>query len=68
MTDMPDEYRQQLATLVRDCGILGTLCALGDICGAWSREFDPSPATRAYAVAEAKLYALADDLAKLDAH
>jgi len=60
MSDMPDEYRQQLATLVRDWGMLGVLRGLADICGHWSRYFDQSPATRSYAHAEKALVALAE--------
>ena len=68
MTDMPDEYRQQLAIIVRDCGMLGVLRALAAICGTWSRQYDPSPATAAYGCAEIDLDAIADRLERLDAH
>jgi hypothetical protein len=62
MTDMPHEDKQQLATLVRDYGMLGVLRTLAEICGNWSREYDPSPATHRYAQAEAMLKDLADFL------
>jgi hypothetical protein len=62
MTEMPDEFKRQLAVLVRDWGMLGVLRALADFCGHWSREYDPSPATHRYAQAEAMLKDLADFL------
>jgi hypothetical protein len=62
MTEMPDEYAQQLQTLVRDWGMLGVLRELARICGHWSRHYNPSAATRSYAVAEVQLRSVADYL------
>jgi len=61
-TEMPEEYKQQLAVLVRDWGMLGVLRGLADINEHWSIYFDASAATRSYGVAATSLRALADYL------
>jgi hypothetical protein len=65
MTEMPEEARRELFELVKAWGMIGVLRALADLCGYWSKSYDPSPATEGYRRAEDNINALASDLFRM---
>jgi len=63
---MPEHDRQALYALVKNWGLLRVLRALADLCTHWSTYYDPSPATKNYAITAIELRSVADRLDAAD--
>ena len=66
MPEMPIEAKRELKALVELWGFTNIVRAIAGFMGYVSRDCDPSPDTRTYAIMEIELNSIADRLDKMN--